>query len=178
MKTKLLRANANYQKMVEGLLDEYASCDDAVLNMSAIDGGWSVIQIMHHLILTEEISLRYVRKKLSFQPKLEPAGLNSWLKSVLLKIYLKVPLKFKAPDVVGEDQLPGFTSFKDTRNRWLGIRREWAGFLEQLPPELLDKTVYRHPLAGRLSWTGTLAFFRYHFERHKKQIERTMGQRT
>ena len=177
MNTKVQRSTAVYQKMVEALLAEYASVDDAVLNMSAIDGGWSVIQIMHHLLLTEELSLRYVRKKLSFQPDLKPAGWEARLKSALLKFYLSVPFKFKAPDVVGEDNLPGFTSFTDTRNRWLNIRKEWTGFLDQLPPELLDKAVYRHPLAGRLSWTGSLAFFRYHFQRHKKQIERTLGQR-
>ncbi|MBL7775444.1 MAG: DinB family protein, partial [Saprospiraceae bacterium] len=131
---------------------------------------------MHHLILSEELSMAYVKKKLGFNPKLEAAGPEAWLRLQLLKFYLWAPFKFKAPEMVGESQLPGFTSFADTRRRWLAIRQVWAEFFEQLPAELADKAVYRHPFAGRLSWLGAIGFFSSHFARHRKQIYRTLGQ--
>lgn len=130
---------------------------------------------MHHLILTEELSLQYVRKKLSFDPKLEKVDFSTMIKQLLLRFYLNVPIKFKAPDAVGDQSLPGFTTLADTRSRWMKVRQEWTQFLEQMPAELEDKAVYKHPLAGRLGWTGMLAFFQYHLERHEKQIRRTMG---
>lgn len=176
MKSKILKRNAIYQEQVEALLNELAQTDDTVLNMSALDGGWSAIQVAHHLILTEELSLQYVKKKLSFNPKLEKAGPDSWVRLQVLKLYLGAPFKFKAPDAVGDQSLPGFTSLADTRARWLKIRQDWADFLEQLPTELLDKAVYRHPFAGRFGWPGMLIFFRHHFNRHRKQIHRTLGQ--
>jgi len=175
MKSKILRRNAAYQKQVVALLDQLAANDDTILNMTALDGGWSAIQTAHHLILTEELSLRYVQKKLSFQPKLEKAGPDSWLRSQLLALYLFLPIKFKAPDAVGDQSLPGFTALADTRSRWLNARQAWTTFLEQLPDDLLDKAVYRHPFAGRFGWLGMLRFFRNHFDRHKKQIYRTTG---
>lgn len=175
MKATLMRFNAAYQKEVESLLDELSASNDAILNMAALDGGWSAIQTVHHLILTEELSLQYVQKKLSFNPKLEEADFKTRLRSAALWFYLNLPVKFKAPANVSEEKLPGFTTFALTRERWLEVRQKWTEFLEQLPNELLDKAVYRHPFAGRLSWTGTLKFFRYHFQRHRKQIRRIMG---
>ncbi|MBK8967859.1 MAG: DinB family protein [Lewinellaceae bacterium] len=175
MKSKILRRNAAYQKQVEALLERLAASDDSVLNMSAMDGGWSAIQTAHHLILTEELSLKYVQKKLSFQPKLEVPGPDSWFRSNLLALYLYLPFKFKAPDAVGDQSLPGFTSLADTRARWLKIRQDWTDFLEQLPGDLVDKSVYRHPFAGRFGWPGMLRFFQNHFTRHQKQIFRTLG---
>lgn len=62
MKSKILRYNDAYQKEVEQLLNELAAGNDATLNMAAIDGGWSALQTVHHLILTEELSLSYVQK--------------------------------------------------------------------------------------------------------------------
>lgn len=175
MKSTLLQFNAAYQKEVENLLEELADSNDAILNMAALDGGWSAIQTVHHLILTEELSLQYVQKKLSFNPKLETADFKTRLRASALWFYLNLPFKFKAPANVSEEKLPGFTTFAQTRSRWLDIRQKWTNFLEQLPVELLDKAVYRHPFAGRLSWMGMLKFFRFHFQRHRKQIRRTLG---
>lgn len=66
MKSTLLRLNAAYQKEVESLLEELSASNDAILNMAALDGGWSAIQTVHHLVLTEELSLQYVQKKTEF----------------------------------------------------------------------------------------------------------------
>lgn len=175
MKSKILKRNAAYQQQVEQLLAQLTDSDDTILNMAAMDGGWSAIQVVHHLILIEEFSLQYVRKKLSFNPKLEIPGPDSWVRLQLLKTYLKTSFKFKAPENVSDKNLPGFTSLAETKKRWLAIRQEWTKFLEDLPDDLLDKAVYKHPFAGRFGWLGMLKFFQYHFERHQKQIYRTMG---
>lgn len=175
MKSKIQRSNLVYQQKVEQLLDELAGTDDAVLNMAAIDGGWSTAQIIHHLILVEELSLAYVKKKLSFKPDLKPAGLDVVWRSVVLNVSLNVPIKMKAPANISDENLPGFTTFADNRRRWLAIREEWTLFLSELPDELLDKAVYKHPLVGRLSWSGMLSFFGQHLRRHHRQIRRTLG---
>ncbi|TNE59041.1 MAG: DinB family protein [Bacteroidetes bacterium] len=175
MRSKIQQRNASYQKKVEDLFQKLSSNDDAILNMTALDGGWSAIQTLHHLILTEELALGYVRKKLSFNPRLDRPGPGAWVSEQLLKLYLALPFKFKAPPNVSEEKLPGFTSLKDTKNRWLKIREEWAAFLENLPDELVDKAVYKHPIAGRLGWLGMLNFFHHHFDRHRKQVFRAFG---
>jgi len=175
MKSNILRYNDAYQKEVEQLLNELAAGNDATLNMAAIDGGWSALQTVHHLILTEELSLSYVQKKMSFNPKLDQAGFKERMRAASLWFYLNLPFKFKAPALVSDENLPGFTTLALSRDRWLDIRQRWTVFLQQLPEEMLDKAVYRHPFVGRLSWMGTLRFFHFHFQRHRKQIYRTIG---
>ncbi len=174
MKSKILQLNAAYQDNVERLLGEASGYPDAALNTSPRNGGWSAIQTMQHLILSEELSLAYVRKKLSFQPALQPAGLDTRWRAVSLWFYLNLPIKFRAPKIVGDENLPGFASLAETRERWSRIREAWTRFLQEMPDDLAEKAVYRHPLVGRLSWSGTLLFFHYHLDRHHKQIKRAL----
>lgn len=175
MKSKILKYNDAYQHDVDQLVEELGSSNDSILNMAAMDGGWSAIQTMHHLILVEELALQYVRKKLSFGADLPKVDFQARFRTAMLWFYLRLPVKFKAPAAVNEDKLPGFTTFAKTKERWENIRREWTEFLQQLPEELQDKTVYRHVFLGRLSWPGMLRFFHFHFQRHRKQIWRTLG---
>lgn len=175
MNKRIAKLDAAYQGQVDQLLQSLEPYDDTVLNMAAMDGGWSVIQTIHHLILTEELALQYVRKKLSFNPELKPGGWDAWWRTVALRFYLSLPIRFKAPAAVDTEKLPGFTSFSDTRKRWIKIREDWTDFLKTLSPDLIDKAVFRHPIVGRLSWTGMLKFLQYHLRRHGKQIRRTLG---
>ena len=81
MHSKILQRNTEYQNKVEQLLARLAPLDEALLNRPAANGGWSAIQTVHHLILSEELSLGYVRKKLSFPAQLENAGLKTRLRA-------------------------------------------------------------------------------------------------
>jgi len=175
MKPAILRKDARYDAQVRQLLTTLADYSDEQLNRKPANGGWSAIQVLHHLLLVEDLSLGYVRKKLSFQPKVEKAGLSSYLRGWFVSAYLGSPLKRKAPAGVGDAHLPTFATLADTRVRWEQVRQAWATFFNELPPELLDKEVYKHPFAGRLGWSQTIAFFEAHFQRHRKQALRAVA---
>lgn len=168
----LLDRNAHYTQAVDDLLAELENLPDEVLNRKPPSGGWSAIQTMHHLILTEELSLAYVHKKLSFNPKLEPVGIAEPVRGFFLWAYLSSPFKFKAPKNVSDDNLPLFASFADTRARWQKVRADWTAFFEKMPPELSGKALYKHPRVGRLGWAQMLAFLEVHLRRHSKQVRR------
>lgn len=175
MKNKILRANAAYARQVENLLGESEGHDDAALNRRPADGGWSAIQTMHHLILSEELSLAYLRKKLSAQAATLPKlSLGARTRSFLLWASLSSPLKFKAPKWISTESLPEHATLAETRARWQRIRAEWADYLEQVPPEYMDRLVYRHPRAGLLGWTHLFGFFRTHLSRHRGQMLRAL----
>jgi hypothetical protein len=174
MKNAIISRNERYNKLTTHLLAELKTYGDAALNRKASGGGWSAIQTAHHLILTEELSLAYVKKKLSFNPELEKTGLAAHMRGFLLWLYLSAPFKFKAPKNVGDENLPDHSSFADTSARWQKIRAEWKDFFEKMPEELADKAVYRHPRAARLGWHQMLSFFETHFARHSKQIRRAL----
>lgn len=175
MKEKILVANARFSAQVEVLLSELFTLDHERLNRKPADGGWSAIQTLHHLILVEENSLAYIRKKLSFNPQLEKAGPGSWWRSLLLNVTLRIPIKFKAPKSAGNELIPDSDTLIAVSARWQKIRGEWQEFFEKMPAELVDKAAYKHPRAGRLSWLQMLDFFVAHFERHRGQVHRAVG---
>ncbi|MFN0035986.1 MAG: DinB family protein [Saprospiraceae bacterium] len=176
MKEKILAANARYSAQVGALLNELAPLDDELLNRKPADGGWSAMQTLHHLILVEENSMAYIRKKLSFNPTFEKAGMGAWGRMVLLRITLRSPFKFSAPKSAGNEQIPDTALLEEARARWQKIREEWSEFFENLPADLADKAAYKHPRAGRLNWMQMLGFFSVHFERHRGQVRRAVAQ--
>lgn len=142
------------------------------LNRKPAEDKWSVIQIMHHLMLSEAGSMNYVKKKISFNPELKDAGVKAALRELALGTYLGSPLKRKAPDFISGDKLPAHASFWKTAQDWKNQRSELQEFLHKLPPDLLKKEVYKHPFVGRITIYGMLRFFEQHFDRHQKQIQR------
>ena len=154
------------------LLQAYS---DESLNQAPGPGKWSAVQVMHHLILSEELSLKYLQKKLSFNPTLEKAGWKSQMRKGLLKLYLGLPFKFKAPKGVNDEALPDFVSLADTMARWESARNGISDFLEKAPDTYIDKELYKHPFAGKLTLSGMLEFYQHHFRRHREQIIRTLG---
>ncbi len=175
MKPAILHRYQRYDAQVQALFADLAGYTDEQLNRRPADGGWSAIQTLHHLLLIEELSLAYVRKKLSFNPTVEKVNWNTQLRSLLLRAYLRSPLKRKAPAYVGDANLPAFATLAETRVRWEQGRQAWRQFLSELPDELLDKQVYKQPFAGRLGWLQTIGFFEGHFRRHRKQVWRAVG---
>jgi len=157
--------------VLENTLQAY---DEEALNRPPAGGGWSAIQCMHHLILSETGSLAYIKKKLSFSPTLPNKNLGSAFRTQLLVAYLKSPIKRKAPGYISGDALPKHASLADTMQQWRKVRQELTDYLAQLDPDLFKKQVYKHPFSGRISIDNMLAFFLVHFQRHGKQALRTV----
>lgn len=175
MKNEILRRNERYNQLINKFLSEMSLYGDEILNRKPANGGWSAVQTIHHLILSEELSLAYVKKKLSFNPELKPADINARVRSFLLWLFLNTPFKFKAPKNIGTEHLPDHATFAETRARWEKIRADWTEFFSQMPDNLANKALYKHPSAGRLSWLQMLNFLETHFRRHSKQARNTVG---
>jgi Protein of unknown function (DUF1569). len=174
MKNKTLETNARYDRLVEALFQELAPFGDERLNQKPANGGWSAMQVLHHLILVEENSLRYVRKKLSFEPNFEKSGLGARLRMALLLLTLRSPIKFRAPASASSEKIPEKAAFAETVERWRKVRAEWSDFFENMPENIADKAAYRHPRAGRITFEQMTQFFSGHFKRHRDQIRRTL----
>ncbi len=174
MKSSIISRNQRYSQMVQVLLQELAAYDDERLNRKPSDGGWSAIQTMHHLILSEEYSMSYIRKKMGFTTEFEDNNWSARMRSFLLWASLASPIKFKAPAAISTEKLPAYATLEDARQRWEQARQDWESFFEQMPPELSNKLVYKHPRAGKITFMQMLWFFETHFKRHRKQIYRSV----
>ena len=157
------------------LLRDLKRFSDSDLNWQPKEGKWSVLQVMQHLMRAELLSQQYVQKKLSFDPKLKRAGVLGALRIALIKAYMKSPIKVKAPVKVSEEYFPENAAFWDLVKQWNSQREELRSYLGSLPDELFKKGIFKAPFGGRLSLGGMLSFHIDHFRRHRKQIEKVLG---
>jgi hypothetical protein len=173
MNQKIKQQLAALDEDLRLLLTDLDGYSELKLNQKPSENGWTVFQVMHHLIRTEDLSLKYVQKKLSFNPDLPKAGLLAYARKLVLKNYIKYPFKVRAPASVGEN-LPDYSTFWEVAKIWKNQREELNAYLTQLPSELFDKEIYKHPMAGKMTLGAMVEFFHAHFKRHKKQIMRTL----
>lgn len=156
------------------LLKDLEGYSERRLNMNPTTKKWSVFQVMHHLALVEELSIQYVERKLSHNPELKKATVLTSFRKVALTALLSSPIKAQAPSAVGTEQLPDTSTFWEIAKKWKNQREDLRKYLADLPEEYYTKEIYKHPFAGRVTIGGMLQFFQQHFDRHKKQIYRTL----
>jgi len=148
---------------------QLAAFSDEELNRAPARGGWTATQCLHHLILSEGGSQKYLEKKLSFKPELPRKGITDHLRRWLIVGYLSSPMKAKAPKGIGDEFLPAYSELEPTLTKWRTQRAGLRTYLASLDPELYDKLIFKHPFAGRISLNTTLDFFQAHFARHRRQ---------
>lgn len=175
MKQYILNKNTAYTQQVERLLAEAATYDVSLLNRIPPGGGWSAAQVLLHLIEAEERSLQYLLKKAQPGATYEKPGFSHRWRGFLLWLSLVSPLKWKAPAGLTEN-FPQQVPLEELQTRWRAVREAFTSFFQQMPAEMSRLAVYKHPRAGKISWTDFFAFMRSHVARHTKQMRKALGQ--
>ena len=142
------------------------------LNTSLLPGKWSAAQILNHLITAEQLSLRYMQKKIQGIKDTSDSGLLEELKINLLIISQRIPgLKFKAPKAV-MDHMAMNQDLNSITSEWDKVRGELKSLLEKIPDEHVNRKIYRHAIAGYLNVKHSLLFFREHLIHHTPQLNK------
>lgn len=175
MRAAILDQLAVMDKELNQLFTELDHYSSEQLNRSPAPESWSVTQVLNHLLLSEKYSLQYCEKKLSFEPNLPKAGLAAAARALFVNWYLFLPLKVKAPALISTSALPKEDDLANIRTQYQTQRQLLRAFLEQLEESYLDREVYKHPFAGRLSFPGMFSFMTAHFRHHRKQIYRALA---
>ena len=157
-------------KKLEGLENQVSKYDHKALNRKPNDMIWSPLQVMHHLMISEKKSLQYVKKKLSYNPSLPKVGIGSFLRSQILYLFIKSPIKFPAAPGVGTEFLPEEESLEELIHMWYQERKSLREYVSGMDEKWLDRAVYKHPFVGRISAKQMLMFFDAHFDWHTKQV--------
>ena len=155
------------------LMQDLSKFNNETLNQKPEPEKWSTLQAAMHLMMAESASLAYMKKKLSFGSNIPRAGFKSALRRLMLKFVFFIPLKYKAPPLL-EEQLPQFSDFNELKNNWASQRLELQNFLESLPDNVIDSEIWRHQIFGKMNISQMIDFFESHFDRHQKQIEKTL----
>ncbi|MBO0356699.1 DinB family protein [Hymenobacter sp. BT186] len=136
-------------------------------------GQWSAAQVVHHLLISETGINHYIDKKLRSTEELQKAGLPHKLKSMLLRVLLRLPgIKFKAPPklkALTPEQMP---PLPELRHEWESVRRSLEQILNEYPGNLLNRAIFKHPRSGMLTIYQTLDFMLDHILHHQRQLNR------
>jgi uncharacterized damage-inducible protein DinB len=158
----------------QSLFEELDRLDQALLSFKINNSSWSILQVCHHLIMSEELSLQYLNKKLQYDTPIPKANIGSVLRSTSINLALHLPFRFSAPSRVSE--FPESLEWVDIKNRWVAVRQDMQKTLDKIPDSFCDKLVYKHPSIGRMTLYQMLSFFKAHINRHEKQIKRVIEQ--
>ncbi|MBN8576218.1 MAG: DinB family protein [Cytophagales bacterium] len=136
-------------------------------------GKWSLSQVFAHLITSEQLSVQYLNKKILAIEDQPDTGITEVLKMWLLIISQRLPLRFKAPNVVVA-HTPAFKDAAEITQAWNQTRAELNDLLSRFTGQQLRRKIYKHPVAGKLNIVQTLRFFQEHIIHHTPQIKRLL----
>lgn len=145
-----------------------SSWEDEQFNFKPAEGKWSPGQVIFHLVQVEQFSVSYVKKKLSRPETLKKTGIGASIRFFLLKFFLSLPVKYKAPAPVST--VPDNLNKEQLMMQWEDTRKEMASLLDSFPEELLEKNIFKHLVAGRLTIAQMLDFIHDHIDHHLPQI--------
>ena len=175
MERKLEDRLDKLNKKMVALFEDLKDYTDTTLNQTPREDAWSVLEIMQHLMLSERQSLAEVTEHLTEAATFEKAGVGASVRSVVLNSILSIPVKFKAPFSIGRDAFIQDGTFWEIAKEWRAERTNLKAFLNDLPADCFDKAIYKHPRAGSITINGMLSYYEKHFDRHQKQIQRTLN---
>ena len=156
------------QKETDQIFAKLESLDSDILTKNG--QGWSMIQVLSHLNMAESISLEYMKKKVQAGGNMKKVNIINNLRMWVTCGFLRTGLKWRAPSYISNPK--GDYSLDEISEEWKTTRSDLKSYIEKYPSELLDRAVYKHPMAGRLSLPQAISSFIYHQRHHVHQINR------
>ncbi len=134
---------------------------------------WFINQIIAHLISAEQLSVRYISKKMLGIDQTTDTGVYEELKMILLQISQRVPLKYKAPKKVVENTL-NESDIHRLIEQWNLVRNDFRTILEKIEDHQINRGIYRHVRVGMINIQHAVKFFGEHVTHHVPQIKRLL----
>ena len=173
METKIKYQWHSFENKRIQLMTDLSKHNHIVLNKKPTTEAWSTLQVMQHLMAAELASLTYMKKKLSYGVNIPKAGFKSKMRRLALTIVFVLPFKYKAPTQL--ETFPESADFENLKTEWASQRLDLQDFIEKLPDNVIESEIWRHQIFGKMNISQMIDFFETHFDRHKKQIEKTLN---
>lgn len=168
----------NFNKLEQqriDILNRVKDLPEEKLNF-APPGKWSINQILTHILVAEQLSMLYMKKKSLGIDKLKNSGVTAAWRTIILQASQRIPaIKFNAPKVVLDNTPPAF-ALSELTEQWETHRQKLKAFLENIDEKNKRKLIYKHPVAGMLDARQAVVFFREHIIHHWPQIKRLLHQ--
>ena len=164
----LIQKIDNLEKERSKLFDDLKSLSGEKLNLQ-IKGEWSINQHLYHTWLVETTTESYIKTKTKYPDFLVQMSPIAHLKTFILKLFLNLGFKFKAPKIV--NTFPEKIDLNKLDQSWRESRKSFENLIVELNNKNLSNlAITRHPLLGRINMHLTLVFFDFHFKLHRNAI--------
>lgn len=164
----LIQKIDNLEKERSKLFDDLKSLSGEKLNLQ-IKGEWSINQHLYHTWLVETTTESYIKTKTKYPNFLVQMSPIAHLKTFILKLFLNLGFKFKAPKIV--NTFPEKIDLNKLDQSWRESRKSFENLIVELNNKNLSNlAITRHPLLGRINMHLTLVFFDFHFKHHQNAI--------
>ena len=173
MHPEILRTFERSEAMRKNLLEMVKPFSQTEKFFGHPDGKWSVSQILAHIVQAESLSLKYMKKKALGINDAGDTGVVEDLKFLILRVSQRLPLRYKAPAVLGESAPPS-PDFDTVVNDWDAVRKDLLLFLQGIRPDHVKRKIYKHAVMGRLNVIQAVKFFDEHQIHHRPQIKRLL----
>ncbi|MCF8237848.1 MAG: DinB family protein [Saprospiraceae bacterium] len=166
------KTNKAWQDAWDNLRLQLNELSDHQINKTPTGGGWSIQQVIQHLGLSEQLSLKYLKKKTLDPSRIPKRDMGYPFRKAALYLYLASPFRYKAPGMVSTSQFPKKEDIQDTMVGLVANQEEMIQFIQHLPANATKGMVYKHPIVGRMDLDGMFWFFTWHIRHHIRQIKR------
>lgn len=156
------------EKSLKDLFSELDKIDKTHLIQKSSEEKWSIIQILQHLLKSEQLSVISIKHTISKDKKIKESNIMSYLRGIVLKLALNTNFKFKALQNVSE--LSNNVNLDDIKTKWAKVRKTLREIIETTDVQILKSDIFAHPLAGKMNLNAAINFMQAHFDHYKKQI--------
>jgi uncharacterized damage-inducible protein DinB len=147
---------------------------DEELRFRPDPNSWSVLQVIEHLVLVERMTLVSIKKGEQRVQRQKNRNLATKVRSLVLKAALLLPFKYTAPAVVEVKDEP--ESPDQLFDSWDEARKALRAWIAGASEELMQKELFRHPIAGMMTPLQAVEFIKAHLIHHRKQLLKLIRQ--
>lgn len=169
MSTPLIEKYSDIEAVKNKFLKKVAGLTNEQLNKIPAEGGWSAAQTLYHCAFAESGTILVINKNLAENTVQAKSDFGSVIRNIALVIFLKLPLKFKAPKQVSK--VPENITIEELKKYFDKNSEDFKKILQDLPSELEDKFIFKHPRSGLFNIIQTLNFTREHYLHHERQLD-------
>ncbi len=130
---------------------------------------WSPLEVLEHIQISENGILKFFQKYNPAESKHKPKGKDKVINFLLSKLY-RSSYKVKVP-VKGLDPT-GKKSLEELKKESEITKEKLKQYLENLPDEKINYSVFKHPVSGGMTMESVVAFWTNHVLHHLHQLDR------
>jgi uncharacterized damage-inducible protein DinB len=152
------------------LLNSLNGWRDEELTWKRSANEWSVVQVLDHIVVTEEAVYSESRRVFAKARK-HPTRLER-LRFALLERAFRTSVRVKVPRAVAFLHPSTDIRLDNVLSRWEVQQAQWRDFLRLQDCAAAKCTAIRHPIVGDLSLANAVAFMLSHMIHHRHQLRR------